>query len=186
MIKCKSDLKKYIEIDRKSNGVNSLASELRNDLFRYVKTMRKYEYYNNCSKNIILKLYYHYRFKKLSEKYGFSIAINTFGPGLNIIHKGTILVNPHAKIGSNCRINVDTVIGAAFATSDKCPTIGNNCFIAPGAKIIGEITIGDDCIIGANAVVTKDVPNNVTVGGVPAKIIKYTGSKGRFAYYPEI
>lgn len=50
--------------------------------------------------------------------------------------------------------------------------IGNNCVIYPGAKIFGKITIGDNCIIGANAVVNKSFPNDCVIGGVPAKIIK--------------
>ena len=184
MIKSKADYKLYLSIDKKANGVTSFYSELRNELYRYVKLMRKCEFYNNCSKNIFAIMWLKYRFKKVSERYGFSIGINTFGPGLKIIHKGTILVNPKAKIGANCRLNADVVIGTQFATNDKCPTIGNNCFIAPGAKIIGQLKIGNDCLIGANAVVTKDVPDNVTVGSVPFRIIKESGTRGKFAYYP--
>lgn len=52
------------------------------------------------------------------------------------------------------------------------PIIGNNVYIATGAKILGPIKIGSNVIIGANAVVINDVPNNVTVAGIPAKIIK--------------
>lgn len=57
------------------------------------------------------------------------------------------------------------------------PTIGNRCFIGAGAKIIGNIIIGDDVVIGANAVVTKDIPSGSVVGGVPAKIISNNGSE---------
>lgn len=52
------------------------------------------------------------------------------------------------------------------------PIIGNNVTIYAGAKVFGKITIGDDVIIGANAVVTKDIPSHSMVAGVPAKIIK--------------
>lgn len=52
------------------------------------------------------------------------------------------------------------------------PTIGNNVTIFAGAKVFGKITIGDDVVIGANAVVTKDIPSHSMVAGVPAKIIK--------------
>lgn len=52
------------------------------------------------------------------------------------------------------------------------PTIGNNVTIYAGAKVFGKITIGDDVVIGANAVVTKDIPSHSMVAGVPAKIIK--------------
>ena len=148
--------------------------------------MRKYEYYANCKKGIfnkIIKELLHIRYKKLSILYGFSIPINSFGPGLRILHRGTILINGYAKIGKNCRINVDTVVGAKLGTKDQAPTIGDNCFIGPGAKIFGKINIGDNVAIGANAVVTKDVPSNCTVVGIPAKKINNNGTKDRFKYY---
>lgn len=53
------------------------------------------------------------------------------------------------------------------------PIIGNNVWIACGAKVLGPITIGDDVIIGANAVVVKDIPSHSVVAGVPAIVIKY-------------
>ncbi|MHB8131764.1 MAG: hypothetical protein ACYDEX_22545, partial [Mobilitalea sp.] len=52
-------------------------------------------------------------------------------------------------------------------------TIGNNVTISSGAKIIGKIEIGDGAIIGANAVVTKDIPNNAIAAGIPAIILSY-------------
>lgn len=52
------------------------------------------------------------------------------------------------------------------------PKIGNNVYIAAGSRIIGNVTIGDDVVIGANSVVTKNVPSNCIVAGIPAKIIK--------------
>jgi serine O-acetyltransferase len=58
------------------------------------------------------------------------------------------------------------------------PTIGDNVYIAPGAKIIGNIKIGNNCAVGANAVVVKDVLEGTTVGGIPAKVISDTGSRG--------
>ena len=56
------------------------------------------------------------------------------------------------------------------------PIIGDRVYIGPGAKLFGKIRIGNDVAIGANAVVTKDVPDNAVVVGVPAKIISYKGS----------
>lgn len=53
--------------------------------------------------------------------------------------------------------------------------IGNHVTVCCGAKVLGAITIGNNVVIGANAVVCKDVPDNCVVGGVPAKIIKHLG-----------
>lgn len=59
-----------------------------------------------------------------------------------------------------------------YTNDNDYPTIGDNVTIYAGAKILGNVTVGDNSIIAANAVVVKDVPANVIVGGVPAKIIK--------------
>jgi len=106
---------------------------------------------------------------------GFTIPRNVFGPGLSIAHWGSIVVHPDVRVGNNCRIHSAVNIGVF---NGKSPTIGNNVYIAPGAKLFGGITIGDNVTIGANAVVNKDVPSNVTVGGIPAKIISKKDSSG--------
>ena len=58
------------------------------------------------------------------------------------------------------------------------PTIGNGVYIGPGAKVIGKISIGSNVAIGANAVVTTDVPDNACVAGVPARVISMDGADG--------
>lgn len=64
---------------------------------------------------------------------------------------------------------MDTIGGA--------PNIGNNCVFFAGSKIIGDISIGNNVVVGANAVVVKDVPDNAVVGGVPAKILNFNGKE---------
>lgn len=93
----------------------------------------------------------------------------TFQSGLVLLHPVGVVINSKVHGGKNVAIESGVVIGdeKGFA-----PTLGDNVFIGSGAKIIGNIRIGNDVKIGANAVVTKDVPNNVTVVGIPAKIIK--------------
>ena len=71
-----------------------------------------------------------------------------------------IVVASEAKIGINCYISHQVTIGRS---KGKCPTIGNNVYIGPGAKIFGGIKIGDNVRIGANCVVFEDIPNNATV-----------------------
>ena len=191
MIKNKNDYKYYLECDRLArNYPSKIMIGIRREipLYNYQKLMRKTEYYNNCKKGIINKLItllLKYKYKKLSIKYGFSIPINTFGPGLLIQHRGTICINGNTKIGSNCRINVDVNIGTNMEKEKEAPIIGDNCFIGPGAKIFGKIRIGNNVAIGANAVVNKDVPNDCTVAGVPAKVVNNVGTKNRMRFYPE-
>lgn len=90
--------------------------------------------------------------------------------GLFIQHGYGTIIAPRS-IGKNCWVNQGVTIGYTNATD--CPTIGDNVTIYCGAKVLGNVTVGDNSIIAANAVVVKDVPSNVVVGGVPAKIIKY-------------
>ena len=75
------------------------------------------------------------------------------------------------KIGNYCGFNSGVLLGD---NGDKgIPTLGDHVAFAPGAKAFGGITIGNNVFVAPNAVVTKDVPDNVIVGGVPSKIIKY-------------
>lgn len=92
------------------------------------------------------------------------------GGGIFIQHGHGTIIAPRS-IGKNCWVNQGVTIGYTNATD--CPTIGDNVTIYAGAKVLGNVTVGDNSIIAANAVVVKDVPTNVVVGGVPARIIKH-------------
>lgn len=92
------------------------------------------------------------------------------GKGLRIHHFGGIIFHPHVKMGEHCTIYHGVTFGDKGGYGEP-PTVGNNVLVGAGAKILGDIHIGDNVIIGANAVVLKAVPNDVIVGGVPAKII---------------
>lgn len=155
-------------------------------LFKYQRLMRKVEYYNNCKKTIFSKIkliYLKYKYKNLSIKYGFTIPINTFGPGLCIAHRGTICINGSTKIGKNCHIYPCVNIGTQMGKCDEAPIIGDNCFIGPGVKMFGKIKIGNNVAVGANSVVNKDFGDNITIAGVPAKIINNRGTVNVFKYY---
>ena len=87
-----------------------------------------------------------------------------------MIQHGFATIITADRIGNNCKILQQVTVGY---NGDKCPIIGNNVLICAGAKVIGSVTIGDNCIIGANAVVVKDVPSGSVGGGIPAKVIKH-------------
>lgn len=71
-----------------------------------------------------------------------------------------IIISPDAKIGKNCTIFHQVTIGNDYRKLENVPVVGDNVIIYPGAKIIGKVRIGNNCEIGANAVVVHDVPDN--------------------------
>jgi serine O-acetyltransferase len=101
------------------------------------------------------------------------LKAETIGEGLFIQHGYCTGIG--GNIGKNCWINQHVVIG--YSDEDKSPTIGDNVRITVGAKVIGDVTIGDNSVVGANAVVVKNVPPNCTVVGIPAYIVKRDGKK---------
>ena len=95
-----------------------------------------------------------------------------FGPGLVLIHATGIVINGTVRGGSNISIEHQVTIGADRRAS---PVIGSDVFIGAGAKIIGAISVGEGCRIGANAVVIHDVPAHCTAVGIPARIVRRRG-----------
>jgi serine O-acetyltransferase len=95
----------------------------------------------------------------------------TIGKNLHIVHSSWVAIGKTAEIGDNCRIfsRVDLtakVVGDDYTSKvRRHPKIGNDCILGNGCMLIGAITVGDDCIIGARAVVTKNVPPHSVVIG---------------------
>jgi len=181
MILSKKDYLDYLAQDKVALGIKDYSLENKlisyispNPIWTFQKRLRKLEYYTNCKNKGLTKIYVYYLrflFKKTSIKLGFSIPINIFGPGLAIIHYGTIVVNIATKVGENCRMHAGVNIGASGG-SKSAPVIGNNVYIGPGAKIFGNIEIADNCAIGANAVVNKTfLEPSKSIAGIPAKVI---------------
>ena len=100
------------------------------------------------------------------------------GCGFYIGHFGGITVSPDTIIGKNCNISQNITIGIS-GQGDKrgVPIIGDNVYIAPGARLFGKISVGNNVKIGANAVIYKDIPDNAVVVLDPGfKIISYKGN----------
>ena len=100
------------------------------------------------------------------------------GPGLYIGHFGGITIAPGVVIGRNCNLSQQITVGLS-GQGEKAgvPTIGDNVYLAPGVRVFGRISIGDNVKIGANAVVYKDIPDNAVVVLDPGfKIVSYKGN----------
>lgn len=178
MITDKNSYKYFIKRDLAAYELEKLSfyNYLWMDTMRFQMRLRRIEYLHNVHrKNIFFKLQLfilEFLNHQLAVRLGFSIPKNVFDAGLCIVHYGTIVVSSQAEIGENCRIHPSTSIGYY----NGAPKIGNNVYIGSGAKIFGKITIGNNVAIGANAVVNTDIINNITIGGIPAKIISNKSS----------
>ncbi|MBP7216383.1 MAG: serine O-acetyltransferase [Candidatus Omnitrophica bacterium] len=128
-----------------------------------------------------VKLYFFAR--ALSEWARFITGIEihpgaTIGKRFFIDHGTGVVIGETAVIGDDVLLYQGVTLGGTGLEKGKRhPTIGNNVVIGTGAKVLGNITVGDNSYIGANAVVIKDVPPNSTVVGVPGRITKQDGRK---------
>lgn len=180
MITDKETLVDYLEKDKWALRISNKRrrpSIIGQEIWRYQYYLRMHEYYLNTQSNKISLLYYKIRHHYMGIKLGFSIPCNVFGPGLRINHWGLIVVNSKARVGSFCELQQGVNIGEDYL--GRAPVIGNNVYIGPGAKIYGDIKIGDNSMVGANAVVNKSfIEGNCSIVGCPAKI----GSKKTNVY----
>ena len=172
MIKSKADYYDYLEADRQANKKKKIHAKPFGDYtYNYLNLMRKLEYYTNCKSDMISKIYrklLNARYKQLSVKTGIQIGINSFGKGLALFHYGSIVVNGTASFGDFCVVQNDVNISTGVRG-------GNEIYIAPGAKMLENVAIADHVIIGANAVVCKDIKEASTSWGGPANKISNKG-----------
>jgi serine O-acetyltransferase len=100
------------------------------------------------------------------------------GKSFFIDHGMGVVIGETAIIGDNVLLYQGVTLGGTGKeTGKRHPTLGNNVVVGAGAKILGNIMIGENSYIGANAVVIKNVPSNSTVVGIPGRITKQEGRK---------
>jgi serine O-acetyltransferase len=97
-----------------------------------------------------------------------------FGPGFVIMHSMGIVINSQVRGGRRVILEHGVTLGSEKGRS---PILGDDVYIGAGAKIIGAVRIGSRVKIGANAVVTCDVPDDATVVGIPARIVRLKGQR---------
>ena len=184
MIDNRKKLKEYIKEDKQQLGIQRKRPRLFTDeIWRYEITLRKYEYWYN-KKNILsnlFKVYYKLKWHKLSVKLGIYISPNVCSKGLSIAHSPSVIINDKAIIGKNLRIHEGVTIGAS--AGGKAPIIGDNVFLGTGCKIIGDVKIASNCVVGAGSIVVKDVlEEGITVAGNPARKVSNNDSR-KFVFW---
>ena len=146
-------------------------------IWKFIYSLRHYEYYYNQGPTLsfigkFLKQYWRFIYRKNELRYNLYIGVNTCGYGLKIVHPGFRRLHTVASIGNHCTILPMVLIGKKNPNTECKAIIGNNVYISTGVTILAPVRIGNNVIVGAGSVVTKDIPDNCIVGGVPAKIIK--------------
>ena len=174
----------FVEEDRKRNSAprnkfwyyfQVIAGSDHVCAFRYLKCLRHCEYHlNNLEGSRLLYLWYKFRLTRLGMKYSISIRPNVCGCGLHIMYLsggGGCRIGA-LKCGNYRGFNASVLIG--IKDGEECrPVICDYVAFVSGAKAFGSLKIGNNVFVAPNAVVTKVVPDNCIVGGVPARIIRY-------------
>jgi serine O-acetyltransferase len=182
------ELKSFIVADfRRMSNSNSIATYfkymLMNSSFKITFWFRVGSYLKE-KRNIVHRLMYvivYFIHKHNQYLTGIQLAFGTsIGKGLFFPHFSCIVISSSSKIGDNCTIFHGVSLGAIRGKGD--PHVGNNVVFATGAKILGNVTIGNDVFVGANSVVVKDIPDNAVVVGIPAKIINMDGYRNTRLY----
>ena len=184
MICTKEDCERYIKADFDAQAMEHplIARFTYGEnwaMFKYMKTLRKLEYYINIPPSLfgrICKVYYLLKHRKNCLKYGIHISPNVVEEGCKIVHPGFRRIDEVVgHIGKNCTFLPMVLFGKKKPEVDfGCIEVGDDCYFSTGCTILGPVKIGNNVTVGAGAVVTKDIPDNCIVAGIPAKII---GSK---------
>jgi serine O-acetyltransferase len=180
MIKNKKDLQYYLSKDLQDySSRNLLLLWLKGSesypIVSFMIFLRHYEYYHNQKSKSLIKLvkkhFWRFLYRHAQIRFSFYVGVNVAGSGLKLVHPGFRHMMNVGKIGKNCVILPMVLVGKKKPNTDSKIIVGDNCYISTGVTLLTPLTIGDNVTIGAGAVVTKDIPSNSIVGGVPARIL---------------
>jgi serine O-acetyltransferase len=178
VIRSRAELADYLARDAEAHGVDRwtwrsrLSPRSRDRILLFQRRLRMLEYLANTPRKgprlltrLRLSLLWR-RHLRHGERLGFTVPLNTFGPGLCLAHHGTIVVSEHARIGAGARVHPATSIGL---TDAGAPQAGDGLYLGPGARLVGAIRLGRDVTVGANAVVLDDFGDGAVLVGAPAR-----------------
>lgn len=144
-------------------------------IYKFLYHLRTYEDLIAQNSGLLLKarrFFHYFRYQKYARMVGFVIGDGVLGKNVIFYHRASIIINSQARVGDGCRFHGDAVLGVKNTGSQGCPVLGKNVDIGAGAKILGDIYIADDIVIGANSVVVKSFHTpGITIAGIPAREI---------------
>lgn len=176
-MKCSKNTLQYIQSDLTRYGIKSSLANIIKELIFGNHAFKFTFWLRMCKMRGMLFPFYRLFYDYYKNKYGLQIPYTTkIGFGLYLGHGINIVVNHTANIGDNCNLSQGCTIGSNF---DKAAIIGNNVYIGPNCCIIEQVIIGDNVTIGAGSIVVKNIEDNATVAGNPARVLSFNGP-GRF------
>ena len=167
-------LRTDLRIDSEANAVNPKGKFIARSyrIARYLYLKKQNSFFFKALAYPVISLYRFIFYWIICVEIPESAAI---GPGIQVWHGFGLVINPGAKIGSNVLLRHTTTIGNKYDGS-PCPVIGNNVQIGAHTIIIGDVTIGDNVIVGAGCVISKSIPADSIVYGNPLVIKKRTSN----------
>lgn len=165
--------KQYLGGSLKSLLIARLSQSDGYDIYRFLLHLRRYEYLIARPTTLIKKLRRFWNLRKyqiFAKRLGYMIGDSVLGEDVILYHRGSIIINPEVRMGSKCKFHGDCCLGVARTGEPGCPTLGDSVDVGIGARVLGDIYIADNIIIGANAVVTRSFYEpGITIAGIPAK-----------------
>ena len=180
-LKTLSDIKKEIKKDIEAVKQRDPAAKSNTEILLLYSGVHAILMYRVSHKLYLGKHYFSARAVSQLARHLTGIEIHpgaTIGEGLFIDHGMGVVIGETTEIGDNCTLYQGVTLGGTGKDVGKRhPTLGNNVMVGAGAKILGPINICDNCKVAANAVVLKDIPENSTAVGIPAKIVRRHGRR---------
>ncbi|MDB2576154.1 hypothetical protein N9Z54_03000 [Planctomycetota bacterium] len=169
-IESRADFLEFLRLDLSARSLTRVPwlCSFRRPLVAYTVKMRQVEYLQSKRLGFFGRCWLRWRFWRLKMyggRLGLSMVPGTFGPGLVIVHHGSIVISSKARFGSRARIHSCVNVSGA-------PVFGDDVYLGPGAVVVGDVDVGDRVRVGANSVVSRTVKAGSTVLGVPARVIK--------------
>lgn len=166
----------YLQVENIRNSIIQRFIKLESYyIYKFMLYLRYYEYFIAKKTNIIIsfvRLICLKKYQQYATKLGFVIGDGVLGENVKFFHRGSIIINPGAKVGDGCKFHGDACIGVKKTGEEGAPVLGQNVDIGVGARILGDIYIADNIIIGANSVVTQSFYEpGIVIAGIPAKKI---------------
>lgn len=147
-------------------------------IYKFMLYLRFYEYFIKQKTNLIIsfiRIVCMKKYQQYANKLGFVIGDGVLGENVKFFHRGSIIINPNARVGDGCKFHGDACLGVKKTGEEGAPVLGKDVDIGVGARILGDVYIADNIVIGANAVVTQSFYEpGIVIAGMPARKVNKT------------